>query len=129
MLLISAAGRSLTGKKKGSFSQFSQKSPRAHHVLAVGGWRLVVGGWRLAVGGWGLVVDGSWQWLAVGGWSPLVVGGWWRWRRLMVPWGALRAVLTKKNSSPLRTPLVCRVLLFLQLVYLLPWEIGQAKAY
>ena len=77
---------------------------------AVGGWRLAVGGgwWRLvaggggwwwvaAVGGWGLVVDGGWQWFAVGGWRRLAVGG---------PLGrSLRAVLNKKKSSSLRTPL------------------------
>ena len=51
----------------------------------VGGWRLVAaGGWRLvAVGGWWLAVDG--------------------------PLGrSLKAVLNKKKSSPLRTPLLCR---------------------
>ena len=39
-------------KKKCSCTQFSQKSPRAHHVL-VGGWWLVVvgGGWWLGIGG------------------------------------------------------------------------------
>ena len=46
-------GRSLTGKKKVFRYTFFPKSPRANHVLAVGGW------WRLAVGG-------GW-WLAVGG--------------------------------------------------------------
>ena len=46
-------GRSLTGNKKNcSVTQFSLKCPRAHHVLAVGGWRLAAGDWRLvAVGG------------------------------------------------------------------------------
>ena len=84
-------------KKRWSVPQFSQKSRRAHHVLAVGGWQLAVGDWRLvtvgggwwwlvAVGVWGLVVDGGWQCLAVGGWSPLAIGGWW----LAVdgPWGS-----------------------------------------
>ena len=47
-----AAGRSLTGETKVFHTQFSPKSPRAHHVLVVGRWRLVVGNWRLvAVGG------------------------------------------------------------------------------
>ena len=31
-------------KKKCSCTQVSQKCPRAHHVLAVGGWRLATGG-------------------------------------------------------------------------------------
>ena len=50
------------GKKKCPVTQFSQKSPRAHHVLAVGGWRLAVGGgwWRL------MAVGGGW-WLGIGG--------------------------------------------------------------
>ena len=53
-------GRSLTRKKKCSVTQFSPKSRRAHHVLAVGGWRLAVGDWRLVAvgGGWWWAVDG-----------------------------------------------------------------------
>ena len=48
------SGRSLTGKKKVFRNQFSQKSPRALHVLNHGWWRLAVGGWwwLAAVGGW-----------------------------------------------------------------------------
>ena len=85
-----ASGRSLTGGGKCSLTQFSQKSPRAHHVLAVGCWRLAVGDSRLvAVGDWGLVVDGGWQWLAVAGWLPLVVGGVGGWWRLAVGGGPL----------------------------------------
>ena len=41
-------------KKNTKFSrtQVSQKRPQAHHVLAVGAWRLAIGDWRLmAVGG------------------------------------------------------------------------------
>ena len=54
----------LNGKKKVFQNQFSQKSPRALHVLNHGWWRLVaVGGWRLAaVGGWrslGAVLKGG----------------------------------------------------------------------
>ena len=52
----------LNGEKKCSVAQFSQKSPRAHHVLAVGGWRWAVGDWQLVAVG--------------GGWRPLVVGDW-----------------------------------------------------
>ena len=113
--LWSCPGRSLTGKKKVFQNQFSQKSPRALHVLNHGWWRLAVGGWRLAVvggwrsatggwwqlvvvgGGWWLVIGGWWQ-LAVGGWSPLAVGsGWWRlvvgggWRLMRV--GSWRLVI------------------------------------
>ena len=52
----------LNGKKKVFQNQFSQKSPRALHVLNHGWWRLAVGSWQLAVGG-------GWWWLAaVGGW-------------------------------------------------------------
>ena len=71
-------------------NQFSQKSPRALHVLNHGWWRLAVGGWRLAVGNWRLV--------AVGGWWRLAVGG---------PLGrSLRAVLSKKKKTgPFRTAL------------------------
>ena len=75
------AGRSLTGKrnkKKVFRNQFSQKSPRALHVLNHGWWRLAVGSWRLAVGNWWLVaVGGGWRRLVVvgGGWW-LVIGGW-----------------------------------------------------
>ena len=60
----------LNGKKKVFRNQFSQKSPRALHVLNHGWWRLAVGGWRrLAVGSWQLAVGGGWWWLAaVGGW-------------------------------------------------------------
>ena len=76
------SGQSLTEKKKVFRNQFSQKSPRALHVLNHGWWRLAVGGWRL---------------VAVGGWR-LAVGG---------PLGrSLRAVLSrKKKSGPLRTAL------------------------
>ena len=68
--------------------------PRAHHVLAVGGWRLAVGDWRLVAvcggwrqlvvgdwwlmvvgSGWRLAVGGRWQLVAVGGWRLVVVGG------------------------------------------------------
>ena len=61
-------------------NQFSQKSPRALHVLNHGWWRLTVGvggGWRrLVVGDWWLVAVGSgWQ-LAVGRrWRLAAVGG------------------------------------------------------
>ena len=105
-------------------NQFSEKSPRALHVLNHGWWRLAVGGWRLAVGNWWLVavgggwrrlvvgdwwlvVGGGWQWLAVGGWLPLAVGGgWWLavavggWRLVVGgPLGrSLRAVLSKKKK-------------------------------
>ena len=52
----------LNGKKKVFQNQFSQKIPRALHVLNHGWWRLAVGSWQLAVGG-------GWWWLAaVGGW-------------------------------------------------------------
>ena len=37
----------LNREKKGSCTQLSQKSPRAHHVLAVGGGQLAVGDWQL----------------------------------------------------------------------------------
>ena len=89
-------GRSLMGKKKVFQNQFSQKGPRALHVLnhgwwrlAVGGWRLAVGGWRLAVGNWRLVVVGGGWWLVIGGWWRLAVVGSWRlvaaggWQRLV----------------------------------------------
>ena len=60
----------VNGKKKVFRNQFSQKSPRALHVLNHGWWQLAVGGWRrLAVGSWQLAVGGGWWWLAaVGGW-------------------------------------------------------------
>ena len=64
-------GRSLTGKKKRKVfrNQFSQKSPRALHVLNHGWWQLAVGGWWLAaVGGWQLATGGWWRLAAVGGW-------------------------------------------------------------
>ena len=89
------------------------KRPRVAHMfnhawwrLAVGGWwRLAVGSWQLAVGGgWWLVIGGWWRSAAVGGWWLVVGGGWW----LAVggPLGrSLRAVLNKKKSSSLRTPL------------------------
>ena len=67
----SRAGRSLKKVEKKVFrNQFSQKSPRALHVLNHGWWRLAVGSWRrLAVGSWQLAVGGGWWWLAaVGGW-------------------------------------------------------------
>ena len=52
----------LNGKKKVFQNQFSQKSPRALHVLNHGWWRLAVGNWRL------VAVGGGWWWLAaVGG--------------------------------------------------------------
>ena len=58
----------------------------------VGGWRLAaVGGW------WRLAVGGGWRLMAVG-------GGWW----LAVDGllgRSLRAVLNKKKTSSLRTPL------------------------
>ena len=97
-------GRSLT-KKKSSCAQFSQKSPRVHHVLAVGGWRLAVGDWRLVAvgGGWrpnpgglGLVVGRCWR-LAVGSWWRLAVGGG-QWLVIDGPLGrSLRAVLNGKK--------------------------------
>ena len=60
----------LNGKKKVFRNQFSQKSPRALHVLNHGWWRLAVGGWQLVAvgcrwrlaavgGGWRLAVDGT----------------------------------------------------------------------
>ena len=88
-------GGSLTGKKKKVFqNQFSQKSPRALHVLNHGWWRLAVGGWQLATGGWWrlVVVGGGW-WLVIGGWWRLTVVGSWRlvavggWRRLVAVGG------------------------------------------
>ena len=67
-----ATGRSLTGKKKCSVTQFPKKA-RGHSMCStmVGGrWWLAVGGdWRLAVGNWRLVAVG-------GGWQRLVVGDW-----------------------------------------------------
>ena len=76
-------------------------------VVVGGGWWLVVGDWWLmAVGsGWRLAVGRRWRLAAVGGWRLVAVGGWW----LAVdgPLGrSLRAVLNKKKSSSLRTPLV-----------------------
>ena len=66
----------LNGKKKVFRNQFSQKSPRALHVLNHGWWRLAVGGWQLAVGGgWQLAVGRRWRLAAVGGWRLLAVGG------------------------------------------------------
>ena len=50
----------LNRKKKVFRHQFSQKSPRALHVLNHGWWWLAVGGWRLAVGNWRLVAVGGW---------------------------------------------------------------------
>ena len=51
------------------------------------------------------MVDGGWQWLAVGGWWRLAVGGGW-WLAVGGPLGrSLRAVLNKKKSSSLLTPL------------------------
>ena len=114
-------GRYLT-EKKCSVTHFSQKSPRAHHVLAVGGWRLAVGDWRLVAvgGGWRRLVVGDW-WLmavgsgwqlaagrrwrlaAVGGWR-LAVGGGWR-LALGSPLGrSLRAVLNKTKLVPSGPP-------------------------
>ena len=83
--------RSLTGKKRGSITQFSQKSCVQPWLVAVGGWR------RLAVGSWQLAVGGGWRRLVIGGWWRLAVGGSWR---LAVdgPLGrSLRAVLNKKK--------------------------------
>ena len=111
----------LNGEKKSvPLHSFPKKSPRAHHVLAVGGWRLVAvgGGWRrlvvgdwwlMAVGsGWRLAVGRRWRFAAVGGWWRLAVGGSW-WLAVDGPLGrSLRAVLNKKKTSPLRTPLPCR---------------------
>ena len=108
MCIGGRAGRSLTERKKCSYTQFRQKSPRAHHVLAVGGWHLAVGNWRFvavrgswswltAVCGWGLVVDGGWP-LVAAGW--LAAGGGW-WLAVDGPLGqSLRAVLRKKNRVP-----------------------------
>ena len=53
-------------KKSGPVHSYSQKSPRAHHALAVGSWWLALATWRLVAVGVGLVVDGSW-WLGIGG--------------------------------------------------------------
>ena len=116
----------LNGKKKVFQNQFSQKSPRALHVLNHGWWQLAVGGgWRLAVRNWRLVaVGGGWRRLVAGGWWLEAVGSGWqlavgrRWRLAAVggwrlvavgsPLGrSLRAVLSKKKKSrPLRTSLV-----------------------
>ena len=73
----------LNGEKKVFLYTVSPKqSPRAHQVLAAGGGRLAVGHWPL------VAVGGGW-WLAVDG-----------------PLGrSLRAVVNKKKSSPLRTPM------------------------
>ena len=73
------AGRSLT-KKKCSSTPFSQKSPRAHHVLAMGGWQLAVGEWRLVAvgGGWRRLVFGDWWLMPVGSGWRLAVGRRWR---------------------------------------------------
>ena len=68
----------LNGKKKVFHNEFSQKSPRALHVLNHGWWRLAVGGWRLAVGGWQLATGGWWRSVVVGGGWWLVIGGWLR---------------------------------------------------
>ena len=80
-------------KKKVFRYIISPKKPAG--TPCVGGGRLAVGGWRLAVGG---------------GWWRLVVGDWW----LMAVDGPLgrplRAVLNKKKSGPLRTPLFLGVI-------------------
>ena len=104
---LTETGRSLTGKKKKEKVfryQFSQKSPRALHVLNHGWWRLAVGGWRrlAAVGSWRLVVAGGWRRLVVGGWWRLAVGGSWR---LAVGGPLGRSIAKKKKSGPLRTAL------------------------
>ena len=76
-------------KKKCSCTQVSQKCPRAHHVLAVGGWRLAIGDWQLMAvgGGWRQLVVGDWWLMAVssgwrvavgGSWRLAVGGGWWQ---------------------------------------------------
>ena len=94
------AGQSLTEREKKVFrNQFSQKSPRALHVLNHGWWRLAVGGgWQLATGGgWRRLVVGGWWRLAVGGWSPLAVGGGW-WLAVGGGWWSLGAVLSKKKK-------------------------------
>ena len=82
----------LNGKKKQKVFRyhFSEKSPRALHVLNHGWWRLALGGRRwLAVGSWQLAVGGGWWWLAaavVGDWWLVAVGSGWqlavgrRWR-------------------------------------------------
>ena len=56
----------------------------------------------MAVGDWTpLAAGGGWRLVAVGGgWWRLVIGGWW----------SLGAVLNKKKSSSLKTPVVVRVL-------------------
>ena len=75
--LVGVVRAVLNGKKKSVPEQFSQKSPRALHVLNHGWWRLAVSGWRrLAVGSWQLAVGGGW-WLVIGGWWRLVVDDWW----------------------------------------------------
>ena len=104
----------MQGEKKCSVAQFSQKSPRALHVLAMGDGRLAVGGWwRLVVGVWWLMAVGSswrlaagrrWRLAAVDGWRLVAVGGWWLvaiggWR-LMV----LGAVLNKNKIQSLKDP-------------------------
>ena len=70
----------------------------------VGDW------WLVAVGsGWQLAVGRRWR-LAVGGWWQLAVGGGW-WSAVGGPLGwSLWAVLNKKKSSSLRTPLVLDLL-------------------
>ena len=82
----------LNRKQKVPLHSFPKKARR--HTMC---WRLV------AVGGWGLVVDGGWQ-LAVGRRWRLAVGGWWRLAADGPLGRSLRAVLTKKISSPSRTP-------------------------
>ena len=101
------------------WNQFSQKSPRALHVLnhvgswrlaAVGGWQLATGGWwRLVVvgGGWWLVIGGWWQLAVVGSWQLVAAGGWrlavggW-WRLAVGGWWSLGAVLSKKKNWSLK---------------------------
>ena len=89
----------LNGRKKVFRNQFSQKIPRALHVLNYGWWRLAVGGWWLAVGNWRLVaVGGGWRRLVVGDWWLVAVGSGWqlavgrRWRLAAVGGSRLVAV-------------------------------------
>ena len=71
------------------------KKARGHTMC----WRWVVGGSRPATGGW-------WRLVAFGGGGRLAVGGGW-WLAVDGPLRrSLRAVLNKKNSSPLRVPLL-----------------------
>ena len=111
-------------KKSVTFRSFP-KNTRGH--TCVGGGRLAVGGWwwLAAAGGWGwwLMAVGGWQLVAAGGWQlvAVVVGGGW-WLAVDGPLGrSLRAVLNKKKSSPLKTPLDQRRL-GLQLSHKAMWQ-------